>query len=143
MTYINTSNDKFYISTDKEKLDIDLIVDYLLHKSYWAKERPEAAIRTSIQNSFCFGVYNEHGKQVGFARVVTDFAVFAWLMDVFILDEYKGKGLGKQLMEEVLFHPEVKNVIKWGLGTKDAHELYRKFGFKSLARPEVMMERTV
>ena len=133
----------YYISTDKTKLDVDLIVDYLKNRSYWAKERTEDAIRRSIENSFCFGMYNEAGEQVGFARVVTDLAVFAWLMDVFILEEHQGKGLGKQLIQEILSYPEFKDIMKWGLGTKDAHELYKKFGFTPLSQPEVMMERKI
>ncbi|WP_411273277.1 GNAT family N-acetyltransferase [Daejeonella sp.] len=132
---------KFYISSDKGKLDIRRVVDYLLNRSYWAKDRSEQTIRKSIANSFCFGMYSESGEQVGFARVVTDLAVFAWLMDVFIFDEHQGKGLGKQLITGVLSHHEFEEINKWGLGTKDAHEFYKKFGFTSLSRPEVMMER--
>jgi GNAT superfamily N-acetyltransferase len=124
-------------------LDVNLVVDYLKNKSYWAKERTEAAIRRSIENSFCFGIYDETGKQVGFARAVTDFAVFAWLMDVFILEDYQRQGLGQRLMQEIITHPELKTVIRWGLGTKDAHGLYQKFGFNSLSKPEMMMEKIV
>lgn len=132
----------YSISTDNALLDIDVIVDYLKNQSYWAKERTEDAIRKSIGNSFCFGVYDAEGKQIGFARVVTDFAVFAWLMDVFILAEFQGQGLGSWLIREIISHPELNTVMKWGLGTKDAHALYRKFGFTSLSKPELMMERS-
>ncbi len=133
----------YFISTDKSRLDVNLVVDYLKNRSYWAKERTEAAIRRSIENSFCFGIYDETGKQVGFARAVTDFAVFAWLMDVFILEDYQRQGLGQRLMQEIISHPELKTVIRWGLGTKDAHGLYEKFGFNALSKPEMMMEKIV
>ena len=133
----------YFISTDKSRLDVTLVVDYLKNRSYWAKERTEAAIRRSIENSFCFGIYDETGKQVGFARAVTDFAVFAWLMDVFILEDYQRQGLGQRLMQEIISHPELKTVIRWGLGTKDAHGLYEKFGFNALSKPEMMMEKIV
>ncbi len=134
--------DNYLISTDKTNLDVDLIVDYLKNRSYWARERTEEAIRKSIDNSFCFGVYHD-GKQIGFARAVTDFAVFAWLMDVFILEDYQRKGIGQLLMQEIISHPDLKTVIRWGLGTKDAHDLYKKFGFTALSKPEMMMERIV
>jgi hypothetical protein len=87
-------NDQFYISTEKNKLDIDVLVDFLINKSYWAKTRSKATIEKSISNSFCFGVYDQKNQQVGFARVITDFAVFAWLLDVFIIEEYQRRGLG-------------------------------------------------
>lgn len=133
----------FSISTDKSKLNLDLITDFLMNKSYWAKDRTRPVIERSIVNSFCFGVYSDSGDQIGFARVVTDFAVFAWLMDIFILEDYRGNGLGQQLMNQILTHPDLKTVQRWGLGTKDAHDLYRKFGFQSLSKPEVMMERII
>jgi GNAT superfamily N-acetyltransferase len=133
----------FYISTDKNKLDISLIVDFLTNRSYWAKDRTEEAIRKSIHNSFSFGLYSREGALIGFARVVSDFAVFAWLMDVFILEDYQGKGLGKKLMQEIISHPDLKDVKRWGLGTRDAHELYKKFGFTTLLHPEVMMEKVI
>ncbi|MCW3105881.1 MAG: GCN5-related N-acetyltransferase [Segetibacter sp.] len=130
----------FYISTDKSKLDVNLISDFLSNRSYWAKGRSKETIEKSINNSICFGVYNSMHEQVGFARVVTDFAVLAWLMDVFILEEYRGKGLGKMLMKEIMAFNELQGIKKWGLGTRDAHGLYEKFGFKSLSKPETMME---
>lgn len=133
----------FSISTDKSKLNLDLISDFLMSKSYWAKDRTRHVIERSIENSFCFGVYSNSGDQIGFARVVTDFAVFAWLMDIFILEDYRGNGIGQKLMDQILTHPDLKSVQRWGLGTKDAHELYKKFGFRSLLKPEVMMERII
>ncbi|MEJ7693560.1 GNAT family N-acetyltransferase [Daejeonella sp.] len=133
----------FHISSDKAKLDINTITDYLIKQSYWANDRTEDVIRKSIANSCCFGMYNEAGEQVGFARVVTDMSVFAWLMDVFILEDHRGRGLCKQLIGEIISYPEFKDIMKWGLGTRDAHELYKKFGFTSLSNPEVMMERKI
>lgn len=130
----------FYISTDKAKLDTVIIFDYLSNQSYWAKGRSMETIEKSIKNSLCFGVYNSVNNQVGFARVVSDYAVFAWLMDVFILPTYQGKGLGKLLMQEITTHQDLLPVKKWGLGTRDAHGLYEQFGFRPLAKPENMME---
>ena len=130
----------FYISTDKSKLKADVIFDYLSNQSYWAKGRTKETIEISIANSLCFGVYSSNNKQVGFARVVTDYAVFAWLMDVFILPACQGKGLGKLLMSEIMSHKDLQALKRWGLGTTDAHGLYEKFGFKQLAKPQNMME---
>jgi GNAT superfamily N-acetyltransferase len=134
---------EYHVSTDKVQLDIDLIVDYLKNQSYWARERTETAIRSSIENSFCFGIYSQAGEQVGFARVVTDYAVFAWVMDVFVLVEHQRKGLGQQLMQEIISHPKLTTVLRWGLGTRDAHKLYEKFGFNVLSKPGMIMERIV
>jgi len=132
---------KFYVSTDKTKLDIDIIVDFLNHESYWAKTRNKINIEKSIMNSVCFGVFDTEHRQVGFARVITDFAVFAWILDVFILNEYRGKGLGKLLIHEIMSHHDLLDIKRWGLGTNDAHGLYQKFGFKSLSDPKNMMEK--
>ena len=130
----------FYISTDKSQLEVDVIFDYLSNHSYWAKGRSRETIEKSISNSLCFGVYDDKNKQVGFARVVSDLAVFAWLMDVFILPAFQGHGLGKLLMAEIMTHKDLREVKKWGLGTKDAHGLYEKFGFRLLSQPENRME---
>jgi GNAT superfamily N-acetyltransferase len=130
----------FYISTDKSKLDVEIIFDYLSNQSYWAKGRSIETIEKSIENSLCFGVYDNTNNQVGFARVVSDRAVFAWLMDVFILPSFQGKGLGKLLMASIMSCKDLQEVKKWGLGTKDAHGLYRKFGFTTVSKPENMME---
>ncbi|MES3017489.1 MAG: GNAT family N-acetyltransferase [Bacteroidota bacterium] len=133
---------QFYVSTDKTKLDIDLIVGFLNNKSYWAKNRSKAAIEKSIMNSLCFGVFDNEHRQVGFARVITDFAVFAWILDVFIIQEYQSKGLGKFLMQQLMSHDDLNSISRWGLGTKDAHGLYEKFGFQSISNPKDMMEKT-
>ncbi len=130
----------FYISTDKSKLDIDAIWDYLSNHSYWALGRSKKTIEISIANSLCFAVYDSENKQAGFARVVTDYAVFAWLMDVFILPGAQGLGLGKLLMTEIMNNKDLQQVKRWGLGTNDAHGLYEKFGFKQLSKPQNMME---
>ncbi|WP_297099517.1 GNAT family N-acetyltransferase [uncultured Draconibacterium sp.] len=127
------------ISTDKAKLNIQVIHNYLSNESYWAKGRSLETVRRSIENSLCFGIYSEN-KQVGFARVITDYAVFAWLLDVFILPEYQGKGYGKKLVEAIMTHPDLQGLRRWGLGTDDAHGLYKQFGFAPLQKPGNMME---
>ena len=129
------------ISTDKKKLDIDLIHEYLSNESYWAKGRDIEIIKRSIDNSLCFGVYN-NDRQIGFARVVSDFAVFAWIMDVFILKEHRGNGYSKLLMKSIMAHDKLQNLQRWGLGTDDAHGLYKQFGFQPLSKPQNMMEIT-
>lgn len=129
------------VSTDKFKLDIDLIHNFLSQESYWAQERSLEKIKCSIENSLCFGVY-ENDKQVGFARVVSDYAIFAWILDVFILKECRGKGYGKILMRTIMSHEKLQNLQRWGLGTDDAHGLYKQFGFSSLSKPQNMMEIT-
>lgn len=128
------------ISTDKSRLDIKRIHNYLSRESYWAKGRSLEAVKKSINNSLCFGVYLEE-EQIGFARVVTDYTVFAWIMDVFILPDYQWNGYGKKLMEFIINHKDLKGLKRWGLGTNDAHGLYEKFGFKALSKPENMMEK--
>ncbi len=102
--------------------------------------RPIEIVKRSIENSLPFGLYKNE-RQIGFARVVTDYATFAWLADVFVLDEFRGQGLAKWLMETILSHPELQGFRRWVLATKDAHELYRQFGFSDLKRPERWMER--
>ncbi len=129
------------ISTDKSKLDLKWIHDYLSTQSYWAKGRSLKTVQISIENSLCFGVY-AGSQQIGFARVVTDYSVFAWLMDVFIASEFQNKGIGKKLIKHIMNHPQLANLQKWGLNTWDAHDLYKKFGFKNLKRPQVHMEMT-
>lgn len=133
----------FFISTDKAKLDLDIIEDFLSNRAYWAKGRNRTMIEKSIENSLCFGVYTSENQQVGFARVVTDFAVFAWIMDLFIIEDFRKAGLGKLLMTEIINHSELQGLKRWGLGTQDAHSLYEKFGFTKLSKPENMMERIV
>lgn len=131
------SND-IQISTDKSLLDIDLIFNFL-SGSYWAKGRSVSLTKKSIDNSLCFGVYLKN-KQIGFARVITDYATFAYLADVFILEEYRGKGFSKKLIATILGFPDLKNIRRWMLATKDAHTLYSAFGFQNLKEPEKFME---
>ena len=137
----NDQYGKYTISTDRAKLDIDVIYNFISKESYWGIGRSIEIIRKSIENSLPFGVYY-HNKMIGFARVVTDYATFAWIADVFILPEYRGKGLSKWLMETILAHPQLQGFRRWVLATKDAHELYRKYGFGKLNHPENWMERS-
>ena len=141
MTLLEVQRDGFTISTDPARLDVDAICSFLA-RSYWANERPRETTQRAIEHSHCFGVYDGE-QQVGFARVVTDCATFAWLADVFIAEEYRGRGLGKWLVEVVLSHPELQSVPRWFLATRDAHELYRRFGFTALQAPERRMELNV
>ena len=129
-----------FISTDKERLDVAMIHSFLSERSYWAKGRTLEAVKQTIAHSLCFGIYNREGKQLGFARVATDYAVFGWLMDVFVLEEYRKQGFGKQLIAHIVDHPAMKNIRRIGLATSDAHGLYRQFGFSQLSAPEKMME---
>ena len=135
----------YLISTDPASLDIALIHNYLANSSYWATGRTLEVVQRSIENSLCFGLYKTSAdageQQIGFARVVTDYATFAWLADVFVLAEYRGQGLATWLMEVVVSHPQLQGFRRWLLATKDAHELYRRFGFSELNEPARWMER--
>lgn len=130
----------YFISTDKSKLDISMVHSYLSGESYWAKGIPEETLRRSIEHSICFGVYSGN-NQVGFARIVSDCATFAYLADVFIRPANRGRGLSKMLMDTIIAHPELQGLRRWLLGTADAHGLYAKYGFTPLAKPERMMEK--
>jgi len=129
------------ISTDKSKLDVPFIQNFL-KDIYWAAGRTIEEVQTTIDASFCFGIYLDE-KQVGFARVVTDYVVFAYLMDVFIDAEHRGKGFSSLLIQAMMNEPKLKEVKIWRLATSDAHFLYEKFGFTALAHPEKMMEKIV
>ncbi|MBD2356290.1 GNAT family N-acetyltransferase [Tolypothrix sp. FACHB-123] len=130
---------RFYISLDKSKLNIPMIHNFLCSADL-AENMPLEILEKSIQNSLCFGLYEDE-QQVGFARVITDYATSALLKDVFILEPYRKQGLGKWFVQYILGYPELQDVPKWFLGTKDAHGLYRRCGFKNLAAPEKMMMR--
>jgi GNAT superfamily N-acetyltransferase len=133
-------HDDYLISTDTSRLDLKLIHDFLSNHTYWATGRSLEVVQRSIENSLPFGIYK--GKdQVGFARIVTDYATFAWIADVFVLPEQRGQGLSKWLMEVVLSHPRLQGFRRWVLSTKDAHGVYERFGFRKLHRPERWMER--
>lgn len=128
----------YLISTDPARLDLDAIFDYLSGESYWARGRPRDQIVRGIENSLPFGLYRD-GEQVGFARIVTDYATFAWLADVYVLDGHRGQGLGKALIEAVVEHPAVRDLPRVLLATADAHGLYEHYGFESLHRDERFM----
>ncbi|MGV3695710.1 GNAT family N-acetyltransferase [Flavobacterium sp.] len=129
------------VSTDKNRLDVPFVQNFL-KDIYWAAGRTIDEVQTTIDASFCFGIYLD-GKQVGFARVVTDYVVFAYLMDVFIDEKHRGKGYSSMLIDAMMKEPELQRVKIWRLATSDAHFLYRKFGFKPLATPEKMMEKVI
>lgn len=130
---------EYTISTDRSRLQIGVIHDFLANESYWAKNRTLEQMQTAIENSICFGVY--HGElQIGFARVISDSATFAYLGDVFILEEFRGLGLSKWLMETLLSHPDLQGLRRWILATRDAHGLYEQFEFTGLKFPERWME---
>lgn len=131
----------FDISDNKAKLDISLIHTYLSEESYWAKGRSMDAVLRSIENSYCFGAYLPDGRQIAFARMVTDQVVFAWIMDVFVVLEYRGMGVGKELVTAVLAHESLRQVNGIGLRTRDAHRLYRSFGFETLPESDTWMYR--
>lgn len=123
---------EYDISTDKQKLDIEMIHRFLATESYWAAGIPLDTVKRSIENSLCFGMYHA-GQQIGFGRVITDFATTAYVGDVFILETYRGRGLGKWMIETIVKHPELDGLRFWFLGTRDAHGLYERFGFKKVA----------
>ena len=129
--------DNYTISTDQSKLDIALIHGFL-SESYWSKDIPLSIVKKSIHHSLCFGVYN-NDKQIGFARVISDYTTFAYLGDVFIIEQERGRGLSKWLMECILKHNELQGLRNFCLMTSDAHSLYERFGFKNLAEPKKFM----
>jgi GNAT superfamily N-acetyltransferase len=132
---------EFCISTDKNRLQRDVIDRFLAEESYWADKRSTEQTTKAIENSLCFGVY--HGsEQVGFARVISDFATFAYLGDVFVLEKYRGQGLSKWLMQIIVDYPDLQGLRRWILATRDAHSLYSKYGFGQLRYPDRWMEKT-
>ena len=133
--------EKFEISTDRDRLDLDLIHQFLTNESYWARTRTHEQTLAAIENSLCFGVYVEN-RQIGFGRVISDFATFAYIGDVFVVDQFRGRGIGKMLMEEMVSHPRLQDLRRWLLATRDAHGLYSQFGFGELRFPERWMEKT-
>ena len=131
-----------HVSTDASKLDLNVIHGFLTC-CYWSEGISRETVSRAIANSLCFGVYEpgaDRDRQVGFARVVTDRTSFAYLCDVFVLEEFRGRGLGRMLMAAVLAHPDLQGLRRWTLATRDAHDLYRKFGFTPLAKPDRFME---
>ncbi len=130
--------DQYTISTDPARLDMDAVVD-MLTRAYWAVGRPREKTERAYQNSLVFGVY-DGDRQVGMARVVTDFSIFAYLCDVFIHEDYRGRGLGKWLMQTIMEHPDLKDMRRWLLVTSDAHGLYSQYGFSVIEDPERWMQ---
>jgi GNAT superfamily N-acetyltransferase len=130
---------EYVIATDPVRLDVDVIHAFLT-QSYWAAGIPRDVVKDSIKHSLSFGLYKAE-RQIGFARVITDYATFAYLADVFVLNEYRGEGLGKWLIEVVVSHPDLSGLRRWMLATRDAHGLYEKSGFTELEQPERWMER--
>jgi GNAT superfamily N-acetyltransferase len=130
----------FEISTERARLDYDVLYDFLSRESYWARGRTREVIRRSIEHSLPFGLYKD-GQQIGFARVVTDYATFAWLADVFVLAQFRGQGLAQWLLQVIMTHEELQGLRRWVLATRDAHELYRRFGFTELAQPARWLEK--
>jgi GNAT superfamily N-acetyltransferase len=130
---------EFRVTNRFDDLDLDFI-HHFLQSSYWAKGIPKAIVAKSLKNSLCFGLFH-HDKQIGFGRVITDRATFAYLSDVFVIEPYQGRGLGKWLVSCILKHPELKGLRRWLLGTQDAHGLYKQVGFVPLSQPEWFMER--
>ncbi len=123
------------ITNDRARMDVTRIHDYLSNESYWARGIPRERVERSIENSLCFGAFDDE-VQVGFARVVTDYATFAYIADVFVLESHRGHGISKQLMQAISDHPELQTLRRWHLVTRDAHGLYAQFGFAPLDAPE-------
>jgi GNAT superfamily N-acetyltransferase len=130
---------EFVISTDRDRLSLDVVHDFLTN-CCWAKGIPREVVARSIKHSLCFGIYENSGAQVGFARVVSDFATVAYLGDVFVVESHRGRGLSKWLMESIMQHPALQNLRRWILLTRDAHSLYSQFGFTPVKAPERYME---
>lgn len=135
---IETRRGDFLLSTDPKRLDVDFIHTFLT-QSYWAKGISRELVLRSIENSLCFGVYAQ-GKQVAFARIISDFATYAYLGDVFVIDAYRGNGLGKWMIECIRRHPHLQGLRRWTLLTRDAHGLYQQFGFTPVQKPDRYME---
>ncbi|HSP14587.1 MAG TPA: GNAT family N-acetyltransferase [Thermoanaerobaculia bacterium] len=133
---------QYEVSTDKSQLDIDLIHEFLSNDSYWAKNVPRELVERSIANSLCFGAYQGR-QQVGFARVISDLAVFAYVADVFVIPAHRGRGVSKLIMQAIREHPDLQVLRRWHLLTRDAHDLYRQYGFRDLENPARHMEIAV
>lgn len=127
------------ISTDRADVDLDIVHAFLSQEAYWSKNIPRTVVEKSIENSYCFSAFIAD-KQIGFARVVSDAATFAYLADVFVLPEFRGQGISKKLMQSVQSHPELQGLRRWMLMTADAHKLYESCGFSALAKPGRAME---
>lgn len=131
--------DGYRITSDRSEMNIESIHNFISH-SYWASGIPIETLKKAINNSLCFGVFSSQGLQVGFARMITDLSTYAYLADVYVLEEHRGKGLSKWLMQEIMDHPDMQGLRRMGLATLDAHGLYKQYGFSELATPEIFME---
>ena len=131
----------YLLSDDPARLSLEVIHRYLSEESYWAAHIPREIVARSLENSLGIGIYAPTGEQVGFARVISDFATYAWLCDVFVLESHRGHGLGKALIQTVVSHPRLQGLRRFALGTRDAHGLYAQYGFTPLADPTRHMER--
>jgi GNAT superfamily N-acetyltransferase len=138
MTYPDTTNGRYALTADRARIDVDAVHAFLT-RSFWARGISRALVAKSIEHSLCFGAF-DNGAQVAFARVVTDYSTYAYLCDVYVLDEYRGQDIGKWMMEFVMKHPELQGLRRFQLVTRDAHGLYARFGFKSPDHPERQME---
>jgi GNAT superfamily N-acetyltransferase len=136
---VEHSRGDYVISSDRARVDLDAVHNFLTN-CYWARGISRELVARSIEHSLCFGIYGREGEQVGFARVISDCATFAYIGDVFVLESHRGQGLSKWMMECIVQHPLLQNLRRWVLLTRDAHGLYSKFGFTTLAKPERYME---
>jgi len=139
MEIMEWRKDEYLLSTDKSKIDVEIVHQFLSH-SYWAESIPLEVVKKSIDHSLCFGMYHHH-KFIGFARVISDFATFAYLADVFIVPEERGNGLSKWLIGTIMDHPQLQGLRRFTLATRDAHGLYARFGFSPFDRPERWMQK--
>lgn len=139
MDNITVYKDDYCISTNREKLDVNAIHNFLSTQSYWCQNIPVETVIKSIDNSLNFGLYYED-QQIGFARIISDFSTMAYLADVYVLPEHRGKGLSKWMMQVIMSHPELQGLRRWMLLTADAHGLYKQFGWKEIANPDRYME---
>jgi GNAT superfamily N-acetyltransferase len=140
MQIIEETKGDYTLSNDPSKIQLEVIHNYLSKESYWAKNIPFETCKRSIENSIGFAIYHK-GVLVAFARIITDQATIAYLGDVFVLEEHRGKGLSKWMMDVIINHPDLQGLRRWILGTRDAHELYRQYGFTGILKPERFMEK--
>ena len=140
MQIITEQKGDYLITTDKTKLNLKVIHNYLSNESYWSQNIPFEIVKAATENSLNFGLFFKE-KQIGYARIVSDFATTAYLADVFVLKEFRGQGLSKWLMKIIMNHPDLQGLRRWILATKDAHGLYKQFGWKPMAAPERWMEK--
>ena len=140
MQLFSAQKGDFFLTTDPSQLDLEVIHDFLANQSYWSGNIPFEKVKTAVENSLNFGIYYK-SRLIAYARVISDFSTIAYLGDVFVLQEFRGHGLSKWLMESVMAHPQLQGLRRWILLTGDAHELYKKYGWKSIANPDRWMEK--